>query len=44
MFSRAGLSVAMENAMPEASAAASRIIGRNDSDTIGALIEELFLA
>ncbi|HUR27189.1 MAG TPA: HAD family hydrolase, partial [Planctomycetota bacterium] len=44
MFSRAGLSVAMENSMPEASAAASRIIGRNDSDTIGALVEELFLA
>ncbi|MEO6709022.1 MAG: HAD family hydrolase, partial [Planctomycetota bacterium] len=44
MFSRAGLSVAMENCMPEARAAATRIIGRNDSDTIGALVEELFLA
>jgi Cof subfamily protein (haloacid dehalogenase superfamily) len=43
MFRRAGLAVAMENSMPEASAAASRIIGRNDSDTIGALVEELFL-
>ncbi len=44
MFVRAGLSVAMENSMPEARAAASRMIGRNDSDTIGALVEELFLA
>ncbi len=43
MFTRAGLAVAMGNAMPEALATASRVIGHNDTDTIGALVEELFL-
>jgi hydroxymethylpyrimidine pyrophosphatase-like HAD family hydrolase len=44
MFVRAGLAVAMGNAMPDALAAAARVIGTNDTDTIGALVEELFLA
>ena len=43
MFVRAGLAVAMENSMPEARAKATRVIGNNNSDTIGELVEELFL-
>lgn len=44
MFVRSGLSVCMEHAVPEARAAARRTIGSNNSDAIGALVEELFLA
>ncbi len=43
MFVRAGLPVAMSNSMPEARAKATRIIGHNNSDTIGELVEEIFL-
>lgn len=43
MLRRSGLAVVMANAMPEARAVAQRTIGDNNSDTIGALIEELFL-
>lgn len=42
MFEAAGLGVAMEGSMPEAIAAADRVIGSNDSDTIADLVEELF--
>jgi hydroxymethylpyrimidine pyrophosphatase-like HAD family hydrolase len=42
MFEAAGLAVAMHESMPEALAAADRVIGPNGSDTIGALVEELF--
>lgn len=44
MMRAAGLGVAMENAYPDALAAADRVIGRNDTDAIGRLVEELFLA
>lgn len=43
MLSGAGLGVAMGNATVEAKRAAKRVIGHNDTDTLGALIEELFL-
>jgi Cof subfamily protein (haloacid dehalogenase superfamily) len=43
MFEAAGLAVAMGDGMSEARAAADRIIGPVGSDTIGALVEELFL-
>jgi hydroxymethylpyrimidine pyrophosphatase-like HAD family hydrolase len=43
MFEAAGLAVAMRESMEEALAAADRVIGSNDSETIGALVEELFL-
>ena len=43
MFRQAGLAVAMGNATAEARAHASRVIGRNDTDTIADLVEELFL-
>jgi hydroxymethylpyrimidine pyrophosphatase-like HAD family hydrolase len=43
MFERAGLSVAMENGMEEARAAAKRVIGSNNSDALAKLVEELFL-
>lgn len=42
MFEAAGLAVAMGNAMPEAKAAADRVIGSNNSDALADLIEELF--
>jgi len=44
MFERAGLSVAMENSMGEALAAAQRVIGSNNGPAIAELVEELFLA
>jgi len=43
MLSGAGLGVAMGNATVEAKRAAKRVIGDNDGDSLGALIEELFL-
>jgi hydroxymethylpyrimidine pyrophosphatase-like HAD family hydrolase len=43
MFEAAGLAVAMRESMEDALAAADRVIGSNDSDAIGALVEELFL-
>jgi hypothetical protein len=43
MMEAAGLGVAMGNAFPEALPAADRLIGRNDTDAIGLLVEELFL-
>lgn len=43
MFEVAGLAVAMAGSMDEALAAADRVIGPNDSDALGALVEELFL-
>ena len=42
MFEAAGLSVAMGDGMPEALAAADRVIGASDTDAISELIEELF--
>lgn len=39
----AGLGVAMGNATPEAKAAAKRVIGDNDGDSLAGLIDELFL-
>jgi Cof subfamily protein (haloacid dehalogenase superfamily) len=39
----AGLGVAMGNATPEAKAAAKRVIGDNNGEALGELIEELFL-
>jgi Cof subfamily protein (haloacid dehalogenase superfamily) len=42
MLEHAGLSVAMENATPEAKAASDRTIGNNDSLAIANLITELF--
>lgn len=42
MFEVAGLSVAMGDGMPEAKAAAARVIGASDTDAIAELIEELF--
>ena len=44
MFEAAGLSVCMAEGMPEARAAARRVIGSNESDAIADLVEELFLA
>ncbi|MCC6408407.1 MAG: HAD family phosphatase [Planctomycetes bacterium] len=44
MFEAAGLAVAMGDGMPEAVAAADRVIGNVGTDAIGALVEELFLA
>jgi len=43
MFEAAGLSVAMGDGMPEAVAAARRVIGGHDTDAIAELVEELFL-
>jgi hypothetical protein len=43
MFEAAGLAVAMRGSMAEALAAARRVIGPNDTGTIGELVEELFL-
>lgn len=43
MFEGAGLAVAMQDGMPEAIAAADRVIGDNDSTALAELIEELFL-
>lgn len=42
MLIAAGLGVAMESGMPEAIAAANRVIGTNDTDAIADLIGELF--
>jgi Cof subfamily protein (haloacid dehalogenase superfamily) len=42
MFEAAGLSVAMGDGMPEALAAADRVIGASDTDAISELIKELF--
>jgi len=42
MFEAAGLSVAMGDGMPEAKAAAARVIGASDTDAIAELVEELF--
>lgn len=42
MFQDAGLAVAMGNGMPEALAAADRVIGDNNSDTLVDLFDELF--
>lgn len=44
MFEAAGLGVAMRDAMPAAKAAADRVIGGAESDTIAELAEELFPA
>ena len=44
MFECVGLAVAMQGAMPAAKAAAQRVIGDCNTDAIGALVEELFLA
>ncbi len=43
MLEIAGLSVAMGNAVPEVKAMADRVIGRNDTATIGELVSELLL-
>jgi Cof subfamily protein (haloacid dehalogenase superfamily) len=43
MFEAAGLAVAMECSMPEARAAAKRVIGDCNGGAIGELVEELFL-
>lgn len=42
MFERAGLGVAMGNALPPALAAADRVIGDCNGDAIAELVEELF--
>ena len=42
MFEAAGLGVAMANGMPEARAAADRVIGDNNSDALAELLDELF--
>ena len=42
MFEAAGLGVAMANRMPEARAAADRVIGDNNSDALAELLDELF--
>lgn len=42
MLLGAGLGVAMEGSMPEALAAARRVIGHHDSDAIADLVDELF--
>jgi Cof subfamily protein (haloacid dehalogenase superfamily) len=44
MMRAAGLGVAMGNAYPDAMAVADRVIGANDTDAIGRLVEELFLS
>lgn len=44
MLRGAGLGVAMGNATPEAKHAAQRVIGDNNGDALGALVEELFLS
>jgi len=43
MMRAAGLGVAMGNAYPDALAEADRVIGTNETDAIGRLVEELFL-
>ena len=43
MLEAAGLGVAMGNATAAAKRVASRVIGSNDGDALGALVEELFL-
>lgn len=43
MLERAGLAVAMGNAVPEVKEIADRVIGANDTDAIGRLVEELLL-
>jgi Cof subfamily protein (haloacid dehalogenase superfamily) len=42
MLERAGLGVAMENAMPRVLACAQRVIGNNNTDAIAELVDELF--
>jgi Cof subfamily protein (haloacid dehalogenase superfamily) len=42
MLASAGLAVAMRNSMPRVLAAAGRVIGDNNSDTIAELVDELF--
>jgi hypothetical protein len=42
MFQGAGLAVAMASGMPEAIAAADRVIGDNNSTAVAELVEELF--
>jgi 5-amino-6-(5-phospho-D-ribitylamino)uracil phosphatase len=42
MFEAAGLAVAMQGSMPEALAAADRVIGDNSSTSLAELVEELF--
>lgn len=44
MFAAAGFSVCMAEGMPEARAAAARVIGGNESDSIAELVDELFLS
>jgi len=44
MLASAGYAVAMENSMPRVLAAARRVIGNNNSDTIAELVDELFPA
>lgn len=44
MFEAAGLAVAMAESMPEALAAADRVIGSHRTPAIAQLVEELFLA
>jgi Cof subfamily protein (haloacid dehalogenase superfamily) len=43
MFEAAGLAVAMQGSMPEAIAAADRVIGDNEGTALAELVEELFL-
>ena len=43
MIERAGLGIAMENAFRSAREAADEIVGDNNSDAIGELVERLFL-
>ena len=43
MLAAAGLGVAMGNSFPGTRSAADRVIGDNDTDAIGLLVEELFL-
>lgn len=42
MLDRAGLAVAMENGMPELKEVADLVIGRNDTDSIASLVEQLW--
>jgi len=42
MLTRAGLGVAMDNALPHVKAVAGRVIGDNNSDAIAELVGELF--
>lgn len=44
MLERAGLSVAMENAMPEVRARVDRVIGDNNGNAIADLVDELFVS